>query len=79
MAQVFSCTVVDLESQLAQLISTNQLDARIDSQNKSLRANDTNERQRVYKNAIEVGTKYLLEAKLNTIRTKLTQANLIIK
>jgi COP9 signalosome complex subunit 1 len=79
MAQVFVCNVHELEAQLAQLISTNQLDARIDSQNKSLRTNDTNIRQKVYKNAVDVGEKYLLEARLNTIRTKLTLANLVVK
>jgi COP9 signalosome complex subunit 1 len=34
MAEVFSCTVNELETQIASLITSNQLDARIDSHNK---------------------------------------------
>jgi COP9 signalosome complex subunit 1 len=51
MAEVFSCTVSELETQIASLITSNQLDARIDSHNKVIASNEGCKGQRYKRSA----------------------------
>jgi COP9 signalosome complex subunit 1 len=85
MADVFSCNYTELESMVAQLITSNQLEARIDSHNKVyeinqvVKAKDVNLRQKVYKETLGIGEGYIAEAKLSVIRAKLVQQGIVIK
>ncbi|KAJ3276079.1 COP9 signalosome complex subunit 1 [Terramyces sp. JEL0728] len=79
MAKVFDTSIELLEQQVVALITENQLDARIDSQNKVIRANTTNEQSQVYAQSIQLGKKYLLQTRYMFLRSKLIQSGMYLK
>ncbi|KAJ3258091.1 COP9 signalosome complex subunit 1 [Boothiomyces macroporosus] len=79
MAKVFDTTVETLEEQVVSLITDNQLDARIDSQNKVIRANTTNERSQVYAQSLQLGKEFQQKTRFMLLRSKMIQSGIYLK
>lgn len=59
MAEAFNTNVEGIQSEVAQLISKGQLDAKIDSQKKILIARQANQRQATYQNTMRVSQEFV--------------------
>ncbi|KAG0263794.1 COP9 signalosome complex subunit 1 [Actinomortierella ambigua] len=79
MAKSFSTTVPELEQELVPLITSRQIEARIDSQQKILWAKRANKRSAIYERAHAMGQEYEREAKVLVLRMQLVNHNLIVK
>lgn len=79
MSTLFMCNVAELETQIAHLITSNQLNARIDSHQKILKFTNVNLREKVYKDTLESARDFRLEAELLAIRAQLNQAGMTIQ
>lgn len=79
MASCFNTTLVDLEDELMTLILDGQIQARIDSHNKALYAQDVDQRNATFEKAIEMGQMYERRAQLLVFRSALLKNNVIVK
>ncbi|TRY79936.1 hypothetical protein TCAL_02257 [Tigriopus californicus] len=79
MASCFNTTLLDLEDELMTLILDGQIQARIDSHNKALYAQDVDQRNATFEKAIEMGQMYERRAQLLVFRSALLKNNVIVK
>ncbi len=80
MANVFSTTVENVESEVAQLIMDKHIKARIDSHNKILYARMTDERNNTYQKVMEFGDSFVRETEANILRMNmLKQRDFVVK
>ena len=79
MAEAFSVDVDVLEKELAKLIMSQQIAARIDSQNKVLHARRTDQRTTTFSAAIQMGDEYMRDTKAMLLRINLMRADFIVK
>ncbi|KAG9019372.1 hypothetical protein FRB90_003476 [Tulasnella sp. 427] len=79
MAAAFGMELADMEANIVKLIEEGLIKARIDSQNKILRAKDHDPRVELYNRAVAAGLETEASARKVLWRMKLLQADLIIK
>jgi len=79
MATAFNVEVEALEKELAQLIMSGQIPARIDSQAKVLYARNTDQRTATFATAIKMGEEYMRDTKALLLRINLLRADFIVK
>jgi len=79
MAEAFHTNVGDLEAELATLILSKEILARIDSQNKILYARQVDQRGSTFQRALAVGHDYERHAKMALLRVNLVRANFVIR
>eukprot|EP00095_Tigriopus_kingsejongensis_P009880 maker-scaffold1136_size60149-snap-gene-0.12 protein:Tk09880 transcript:maker-scaffold1136_size60149-snap-gene-0.12-mRNA-1 annotation:"cop9 signalosome complex subunit 1" len=79
MATCFNTTLIDLESELMTLILDGQIQARIDSHNKALYAQDVDLRSATFEKAIQMGQMYERRAQLLVFRSALLKNNVMVK
>lgn len=79
MATFFNTTISGLEKELAALISTKQIHARIDSHAKVLYSRKPDQRSGTYQQAMRAGEEYLRNTRALLIRASLMQHDLIQK
>lgn len=79
MAESFRTSVDELEAELARLIMSDQLQARIDSQNKLLQTRRTDERVATFQRAFEVGAQFTQDIKAMVLRANLEKRGLEIR
>ncbi|KAJ3360360.1 cop9 signalosome complex subunit [Allomyces javanicus] len=79
MARAFACPADVLERELVALISAGDLNARIDSQHKVLRAKATDERTRTFQKAVQDGTTFLTNTHHMLLKVHLVQQGLVVQ
>ncbi|RUS15827.1 hypothetical protein BC937DRAFT_91948 [Endogone sp. FLAS-F59071] len=79
MAASFSTDVRRLESELAQLITDNQIQARIDSHNKILCAKQQDQRSHVFEKSLAVGADYDKATRALLLRFNMIKAELVVR
>ncbi|KAI8923449.1 26S proteasome subunit RPN7-domain-containing protein [Entophlyctis helioformis] len=79
MATSFNCSVADMERELAALIGEGQLQARIDSLNKILRAKESNPRTKLYAKALDLARDYNFQTRVALLRAKLYERDLVVQ
>ena len=67
------------EKELAKLIMSQQIAARIDSQNKVLHARRTDQRTTTFSAAIQMGDEYMRDTKAMLLRINLMRADFVVK
>eukprot|EP00038_Savillea_parva_P028238 m.63950 g.63950 ORF g.63950 m.63950 type:complete len:477 (-) comp8189_c0_seq1:70-1500(-) len=76
MAADFGCTPVELERELSDLIASDVIQARIDSDKQILHARQVNIRARTFRKAIEVGTSYKIHSQAVLLRAAMLKSNM---
>ena len=79
MAQSFNTTLPDLENELMKLILDGSIQARIDSHNKVLLAQDVDQRSQIFNKAVEMCEMYQRRAKMLLLRSAILKANISVK
>jgi len=79
MANSFNTTVTDLENELMKLILDGSIQARIDSHNKVLLAQDVDQRSQIFSKAVEMCELYQRRAKMLLLRSAIMKANINVK
>ena len=79
MATSFNTTVSDLENELMKLILEGSIQARIDSHNKVLLAQDVDQRSQIFTKAVEMCELYQRRAKMLLLRAAIVKANINVK
>lgn len=79
MAESFNSTLPDLENELMKLILDGCIQARIDSHNKVLLAQDVDQRSQIFSKAVEMGNMYQRRAKMLLLRSAILKANINVK
>ncbi|KND02949.1 uncharacterized protein SPPG_02028 [Spizellomyces punctatus DAOM BR117] len=79
MAQAFSTTVPELEQELATLITSKEIQARIDSHNKILRIKSADQRTNIFEKSLAMGSDYQTQVKHMLLRMKLVRADMIVR
>jgi len=79
MANSFNTTVTDLENELMKLILDGSIQARIDSHNKVLLAQDIDQRSQIFSKAVEMSELYQRRAKMLVLRSAIMKANISVK
>jgi len=79
MATAFQTTVPALEKELAKLITSNEILARIDSFNKRLVARQVTTRTEAYVKTIETGENFQTNSRALLLRVNLTRNNFMVK
>ncbi|KAI8913549.1 signalosome subunit 1 [Gorgonomyces haynaldii] len=79
MAHAFNMTLEQLETYLLQLITENQIKARIDSHKKVLVAKQTNPRKESFKKALQVLEDFEDQYKIVLLRAKLHKQDLVVR
>ena len=79
MASAFNVGVDALEKELAALIMSKQIPARIDSQSKVLYARHTDQRTATFAAAVKMGEDYMRDTKALLLRINLMRADFIVK
>jgi len=79
MASAFGATVEALEKELAGLIMSKQIHARIDSQNKVLHARHADQRTSTFAAAIQMGDDYMRDMTALLLRINLMRADFVVK
>jgi len=79
MAAAFQTSVSELEKELAKLIADGVIAARIDSHNKRLVAQHTDERVSTYQSALTIGGDVQESTRAMLLRVNLVKANMIVK
>ena len=79
MANSFNTTVSDLENELMKLILDGSIQARIDSHNKVLLAQDVDQRSQIFTKAVEMCELYQRRAKMLLLRSAIVKANINVK
>ena len=79
MATAFNVSVDALEKELASLIMTKQISARIDSQAKVLYAKQVDQRTQTFAAALKMGEDYMRDTRALLLRINLMRADFIVK
>jgi COP9 signalosome complex subunit 1 len=79
MAQAFGLALPELEALVVSLIQEGQIKARIDSQNKTLKATEHDPRIALYNRVIKAGADAQNNTRKVLLRMKLLQADLVVK
>ena len=79
MANSFNTTVSDLENELMKLILDGSIQARIDSHNKVLLAQDIDQRSQIFSKAVEMSELYQRRTKMLLLRSAIMKANISVK
>ena len=79
MANSFNTTVTDLENELMKLILDGSIQARIDSHNKVLLAQDIDQRSQIFSKAVEMSELYQRRTKMLLLRSAIMKANISVK
>ncbi|KAH9854527.1 G protein pathway suppressor 1 [Lenzites betulinus] len=79
MGQAFGWTVDEIEQQVVTLIQSGHIKARVDRQNKILKAKETDERAALFAKAIKSGQERQAADRKLLLRMRLQQADLIVK
>jgi len=79
MAGAFQTTVLELEKELAKLIADGVIAARIDSHNKRLVAQHTDERSATFQSTVSLGEDFQSSTRAMLLRVNLVRANMIVK
>ena len=79
MAQSFNTSLPDLENELMKLILEGSIQARIDSHNKVLLAQDVDQRSQVFSKAVEMCDMYQRRAKMLLLRSAIMKAGISVK
>jgi len=79
MANSFNTSVSDLENELMKLILDGSIQARIDSHNKVLLAQDVDQRSQIFTKAVEMCELYQRRAKMLLLRSAIVKANINVK
>ncbi|KAM6501367.1 26S proteasome subunit RPN7 domain containing protein [Amanita muscaria] len=79
MADAFGWTVEEVEQSVVNLIQTNQIQGRVDSQNKILQAKQTDYRADLFARAIKAGKDVQTANRKLLLRMRLQQADLVVR
>eukprot|EP00850_Spirogloea_muscicola_P020143 SM000208S06313 [mRNA] locus=s208:36554:38504:- [translate_table: standard] len=79
MAAAFNTNIAGLEKELALLIMDNQIQARIDSHNKTLYARHADQRNATFQKALQLGTEYQRDTKAMLLRASLLRKDFVVK
>jgi len=79
MAQSFNTNVPNLENELMKLILSGHIQARIDSHNKVLLAQDVDQRSQTFEKAVDMAQLYTRRARSIVLRSALLRANIMVK
>ncbi|KZT64455.1 PCI-domain-containing protein [Daedalea quercina L-15889] len=79
MSTAFGWTVEELERQVVTLIQSGEIQARVDRQNKILKAKETDQRSALFARAIKSGETMQVANRKLLLRMRLQQADLIVK
>ncbi|KAJ3154290.1 cop9 signalosome complex subunit [Geranomyces variabilis] len=79
MAAAFDTPVAALETELAALITSKDINARIDSHNKILRVRTADQRSTIFEKSLSMGTLYQTQVRHTLLRMKLVCANVLVK
>ncbi|KAM5536787.1 hypothetical protein V8D89_009505 [Ganoderma adspersum] len=79
MSQAFGWSVGELEQQVVQLIQSGEIKARVDRQNKILKAKETDQRAALFARAIKNGQGMQAANRKLLLRMRLQQADLVVK
>ncbi|EPS96383.1 hypothetical protein FOMPIDRAFT_1025401 [Fomitopsis schrenkii] len=79
MSTAFGWTVEELERQVVALIQAGEIQARVDRQNKILKAKETDQRSALFARAIKSGEMMRVANRKLLLRMRLQQADLIVK
>jgi COP9 signalosome complex subunit 1 len=79
MAAAFNADVDALEKELAQLIMSRQIAARIDSQRKVLHARNADARASTFEAAVKMGDEYLRETRALVLRINMMRADFVVR
>ena len=79
MAESFNSTLPDLENELMKLILDGCIQARIDSHNKVLLAQDVDQRSQIFSKAVDMCDMYQRRAKMLLLRSAILKANISVK
>jgi len=79
MAQSFNTSLTDLENELMKLILDGSIQARIDSHNKVLLAQDVDQRSQIFSKAVDMCDMYQRRAKMLLLRSAILKANISVK
>jgi len=79
MATSFNTSVQDLENELMRLILDGQIQARIDSHNRVLLAQDVDQRSQTFAKAVEMSKLYSRRARTLVLRSAILKANISVK
>jgi len=79
MANSFNTSVANLENELMKLILDGSIQARIDSHNKVLLAQDVDQRSQTFSKAVEMAELYQRRARMLVLRSAILKANISVK
>ncbi|XP_018496306.1 COP9 signalosome complex subunit 1 [Galendromus occidentalis] len=79
MASAFNTTVQQVEEEIMQLILDNQIQARIDSQNKIVYARDVDQRTTTFQKCVEIGDELERRTKALMLRATLIKHRIVVK
>lgn len=79
MASCFNTSIADLEDELMILILDGQIQARIDSHNKVLHAQDVDQRSAIFEKALEMGDLYKRRCNMTILRSAVLKNNIVVK
>jgi len=79
MASSFNTNVANLENELMKLILSGHIQARIDSHNKVLLAQDVDQRSQTFEKAVDMAELYTRRARSIVLRSALLRANISVK
>lgn len=79
MAQSFNTSIQQLENELMNLILSGQIQARIDSHNKTLLERNDDERCAIFDKVLKLGSEYERKTKLGILRTAILRAHIQVK
>ncbi|KAF7798161.1 hypothetical protein EIP86_009378 [Pleurotus ostreatoroseus] len=79
MARAFGWSVAQLEEQVVTLIQAGEIEARVDRQNKTLKAKETDQRAQLFERAMKAGREMTAANRRLLLRMHLTQADLVIR
>jgi len=79
MANSFNTSVSSLENELMKLILDGSIQARIDSHNKVLLAQNVDQRSQTFSKAVEMAELYQRRAKMLVLRSAIVKANISVK
>merc|ERR1711972_29488 len=79
MALSFNTTIPNLENELMKLILDGSIQARIDSHNRVLLAQDVDQRSQTFARAVEMSRLYSRRAKTLVLRSAIMKANINVK
>jgi len=79
MAESFNTNLANLENELMKLILDGSIQARIDSHNKVLLAQDVDQRSQTFEKAVDMADQYTRRARSIVLRSALLRANISVK